>query len=128
MSKAGSFGEPSLHFLRSPDESRVPDKVSGNGRAGVTTSNPLALMIVAVLLLLAIYLALGGCFAVWFCVAGVRRVDPHAQAGSWGFRCLIFPGATLLWPVLLQRVSSGAKHPPEERTAHRLTAGKGVGP
>jgi len=79
-------------------------------------------MIAILLLLLASYLVLGALFALWFCLHGVRRIDPHARMGSWGFRLLIFPGSTVFWPVLLGRVWRGSGHPPTERTAHRLAA------
>jgi hypothetical protein len=72
--------------------------------------------------LLAIYLVTGALFGVWFCAVGVRRIDPHARHGSWGFRVAIFPGVTALWPLLLVRVLRGGDHPPVERTAHRLMA------
>lgn len=70
--------------------------------------------------LMVIHLASGASFGVWFCAVGVRRIDPHARLGSWGFRVAIFPGVTALWPLLLARVLRGVEHPPEERTAHRI--------
>lgn len=79
-------------------------------------------MITILLRLLAVYLALGALFAVWFCVVGVRRIDPHARHGSLGFRMAIFPGVAALWPLLLARALRGGDHPPEERTHHRLAA------
>ncbi len=79
-------------------------------------------MIETLLLALALYLVLGALFASWFCVAGVQRIDAHAREGSWGFRLLIWPGAAMLWPLLLRRLPGGRAHPPEERTAHRLAA------
>lgn len=50
------------------------------------------------------YLALGVVFAVPFVLRWAARLDPAAGAGSAGFRVLIFPGAVLLWPVLLYKV------------------------
>jgi hypothetical protein len=79
-------------------------------------------MIEALLFALALYLAVGALFAGWFCLSGVRRIDPHAHEGSRGFRILIWPGATLLWPLLWKRVLDAKGHPPGERTAHRLAA------
>lgn len=57
----------------------------------------------------------------WF---GVNRIDPHAKGGSWGFRLLILPGTTVLWPWLLHRWLKGVQEPPEENTAHRRAAAK----
>ncbi len=80
-------------------------------------------MIVQVLLILtALYLACGLIFAIAFAVRGVRHIDPHALQGSRGFRVLIIPGATALWPLLLKRWLWGVHSPPPERTAHRLAA------
>ena len=76
----------------------------------------------AFLTLLGAYLAFGLLFAVPFALVGVKRIDPHARQGSWGFRVLIVPGAMAFWPLLLRRWESGAQQPPEERTAHRLAS------
>ena len=45
------------------------------------------------LILLGIYLACGFVFAVPFVLVGVKKIDPHAGHGSWGFRLLIISGA-----------------------------------
>lgn len=80
-------------------------------------------MIAAIFLIaLGVYLAVGLVFAVAFALFGVKRIDPHAAHGSWGFRLLIVPGTMAFWPVLLRRWASGATEPPEERTAHRCAA------
>jgi len=77
-------------------------------------------MIAAVLLsLLGIYLLLGLLFALAFVLFGAGRVDPHAKAGTWGFRLLIMPGAAALWPLLLSRWLRGIHEPPEQRDPHR---------
>ena len=62
----------------------------------------------AILLLAAMYLAIGLPVAGW--VMFVRRAsfDPDARAGSLGFRIVTLPGAILLWPALLA-VSRRAK-------------------
>jgi len=72
------------------------------------------------LLIFGAYLACGFVFAVVFALVGVKKIDPHAEHGSWGFRILIVPGTLALWPVLLRRWLSGVTEPPEERNAHRL--------
>ncbi|MEY4918536.1 MAG: hypothetical protein RL616_2449 [Verrucomicrobiota bacterium] len=74
------------------------------------------------LILLGFYFAAGFLFAVPFVVAGVKKIDPHAAHGPWGFRLLIFPGAMMFWPLLLRRWMKGVHEPPEENTAHRRIA------
>jgi len=84
-------------------------------------------MIAAILLiLLAAYLACGILFAVAFVWFGVNSIDPHALLGTWGFRWLIIPGATVLWPLLLSRWWKGIHEPPEERSPHRRAAKPGL--
>jgi hypothetical protein len=78
-------------------------------------------MIVTIFLGLAgLYLLCGIIFAVPFAIVGVGKIDPHAANASWGFRLLILPGSTLLWPLLAKRWFRGIHEPPEEKTAHRL--------
>jgi hypothetical protein len=85
-------------------------------------------MIAAVsLILLGMYLACGLVFAIPFVLFGVKRIDPHAVHGSWGFRLLIIPGTSVFWPLLLYRWLKGVHEPPEERTAHRRLARSGSG-
>jgi len=72
------------------------------------------------------YLACGLVFAIPFALIGAKKIDPHATHGSWGFRVLIVPGETALWPLLLRRRASGVHEPPEECNAHRLSAECGV--
>ncbi len=81
----------------------------------------------AFLILLGIYLACGFLFAIPFVFIGVKKIDPHAAHGGWGFRLLIFPGAIAFWPLLLRRWLKGISEPPEERNAHRHAA-KGITP
>lgn len=71
-----------------------------------------------------IYLALGILFAVLFVWRGAGKIDPPAKQATAGFRLMIFPGAAALWPLLLWRWLRRSSHPPQERNAHRLTAGK----
>ncbi len=79
-------------------------------------------MIAAVILLfLGAYLLCGFLFALPFAFLGVRRIDPHASHGSWGFRLLIIPGAMALWPILLRRWATGVHEPPDECNAHRCS-------
>ena len=76
------------------------------------------------LLILAAYLGCGLIFAVSFALVGAKRIDPHAAHGSSGFRILIIPGATALWPLLLRRWLSGVHQPPEEYNAHRRASAR----
>ena len=80
-------------------------------------------MIAAIFLsLLGLYLGCGLVFAISFAAVGVKKIDPHATHGSWGFRVLIVPGAMAFWPLLLRRWGIGVHEPPEECTAHRRIA------
>jgi hypothetical protein len=74
------------------------------------------------LVALGVHLACGLVFALPFALVGVKRIDPHATHGSWGFRLLIIPGTMAFWPVLLKRWLRGVKAPPEECNAHRRRA------
>lgn len=53
---------------------------------------------------LAIYLGCGAAFAVLFLWRWVGLLDPAAAHGTLGFRVLVFPGVTALWPLFLVRV------------------------
>ena len=80
-------------------------------------------MIAAVfLILLTAYMACGLVFAIPFVLVGVKKIDPHAAHGSWGFRLLVIPGTMVFWPLLLRRWATGVKEPPEECNAHRRLA------
>ena len=78
----------------------------------------------AFLTLLGVYFAIGITFAFAFAATGVQRIDSHAARGSLGFRLLIIPGSTALWPLLLRRWMRDVHTPPEERNAHRRAAQK----
>ena len=62
----------------------------------------------AAVLGLTVYVALGVAFGVPFVVWGVKRIDPAASEGTWGFRLLILRGCAALWPLLLPRLVRGA--------------------
>ena len=79
-------------------------------------------MAAAFLILLGIHLACGLVFAIPFVLMGVKRIDPHAAHGSWGFRLLIVPGTMVFWPLLLHRWMKGTHQPPEERNPHRCAS------
>ena len=78
---------------------------------------------IAALLILGVAYFLGGfLFAGPFVLVGVKRIDPHAAHGSWGFRLLIIPGTMVFWPVLLRRWLKGVHEPPVECNSHRKLA------
>ena len=76
------------------------------------------------LVALAVYSSLGVLFALPFVMHWVKRLDPDAAEGSWGFKVLIFPGSVALWPLLVRRVLAGQAGMPAERTPHRTAAGE----
>ena len=63
--------------------------------------------------ILGIYLIFGLVFAVAFVTAGCKRIDPDALASGIGFRLLIFPASTVLWPLLLNKWIKAGKLPEE---------------
>jgi hypothetical protein len=56
---------------------------------------------IAILLLLAAYLAAGVFVGVPFVLVGAGRMDSAARGAPVGFRVLIFPGVVALWPLLV---------------------------
>lgn len=68
------------------------------------------------------YFLMGLCFAVAFAAVGASKLDHSATGTSIGFRCLLIPGASLLWPLLLIRWLKANGEPPVERNAHRRAA------
>lgn len=49
------------------------------------------------------YAAAGLIFAVCFVISGIGRVDTAARDAGLGFRLIVLPGVTALWPLLLKR-------------------------
>ncbi len=72
---------------------------------------------------LSIYAGAGLLFGLWFVLRGVNRVDPAARGSTRGWRVLILPGVTALWPLFVLRLARGLDKPPEEHNAHRDAAG-----
>lgn len=63
-----------------------------------------------VLLLAAVYAAIGAIFAAAFVTRGVTAVDRAASGSTWAFRALILPGVAALWPIMLARwIRSGRR-------------------
>jgi len=52
---------------------------------------------------LAIYLSIGVVFALSFILKGIHTIDQAAQSSSIAFKTIIFPGAIMLWPILLKK-------------------------
>ena len=50
-----------------------------------------------------IYLATGIVFGLAFITKGCSALDEGARNSGIGFRLIIFPASTLLWPYLLKR-------------------------
>jgi hypothetical protein len=69
---------------------------------------------------LGLYLLVGLLVAVPFAFVGAKRIDPSAEAGTWGFKMLIIPGTMVFWPLMLRRWLTG-QAPPVESSAHRDT-------
>lgn len=65
------------------------------------------------------YALIGLVFAFIFVFSGVNRMDNAAREGSLGFRLLIIPGVSALWPVFARRWLRGDNAPPQEVNAHR---------
>lgn len=64
-------------------------------------------MILILVMLLQAYLLLGLLFGVWFVFGPLNRLDPSASESGIGFRLLILPGVSALWPFLLRQVLRG---------------------
>lgn len=62
--------------------------------------------------LLSAYLLIGVLFALPFAWRWAGRLDPVASHGTLGFRLLLLPGASLLWPLLLRRLLTRGEQPP----------------
>jgi hypothetical protein len=60
-------------------------------------------IIVISLLVIATYLVCGLVFAIFFITKGITVIDESARGTGIGFRIIILPGVTLLWPLLLKK-------------------------
>jgi len=76
-----------------------------------------------------IYVAVGIVFSVPFLRLWAGKMDPLADAGSWGFRLAVLPATVALWPILLLKVCrrSGPPidvewpiHPASQRRLHGM--------
>ncbi len=62
----------------------------------------------------ALYAVLGVCVALAFVVLGVTRVLPQPATVTIPARVLLFPGAVVLWPVVVRRWLQAARSGPRE--------------
>lgn len=73
----------------------------GSNESAVGGIETIVLAANVLLIVLAVYAAIGVAFALAFVTVGVARVDAAARGAPLGFRILIFPGSVALWPMLL---------------------------
>ena len=64
-------------------------------------------MIEILLIIAAIYLALGVLFVIPFLMKGLTKVDEGAHGSTMGFKIIIIPGVIVFWPVLLSKWMKG---------------------
>ena len=55
------------------------------------------------LMIAAVYLALGVVFVIPFLIKGLNKVDEGAHGSTFGFKIIIIPGVIVFWPVLLSK-------------------------
>jgi hypothetical protein len=84
-------------------------KPKGNQRRVRATETVVMSVAQTILAVAAAYLACGFVFGVAFVTVGVGRVDPDARGTSVGFRLLILPGTTALWPLLAKRWAAASR-------------------
>ena len=75
----------------------------------------------ALVLVGALYMLIGVIFAIPFSMLGVKKVDPSAAEGTWGFKLLIIPGVAFFWPLMAKRWLK-KEMPPTECSYHRKAA------
>lgn len=66
----------------------------------------------AVVTIAALYATAGVVFAIAFISIGVVHLDHRARGAGWGFRLLVLPGVTALWPFVAVKwwASRGPAH------------------
>ena len=60
-------------------------------------------MVEILLIIAAIYLALGMLFVIPFLIKGLNKIDEGAHDSTVGFKIIIIPGVIVLWPELLKK-------------------------
>ena len=64
-------------------------------------------MVEILLIIAAVYLALGVVFVISFLMKGLTKVDEGAHGSTMGFKIIIIPGVIVFWPVLLSKWMKG---------------------
>ena len=64
-------------------------------------------MVEILLIIAAVYLALGVVFVISFLMKGLMKVDEGAHGSTMGFKIIIIPGVIVFWPVLLSKWMKG---------------------
>ena len=67
-------------------------------------------MVEVLLIIAAIYLALGVIFVIPFLMKGLNKVDEGAHSSTVGFKIIIIPGVIVFWPVFLKRWVKNSNH------------------
>ena len=60
-------------------------------------------MVEILLIIAAIYLALGVFFVIPFLMKGLNKIDEGAYGSNIRFKIIIIPGVIVFWPVLLSK-------------------------
>ena len=67
-------------------------------------------MIETLLIIAAVYLAVGVLFVIPFLIKGLNKVDEGAHGSTIGFKIIIIPGVIVFWPVLLSKWMKGNRN------------------
>lgn len=79
-------------------------------------------MVEILLIITAIYLALGVLFVIPFLMKGLNKIDEGANGSTIGFKIIIIPGVIVFWPVLLSKWMKKKTYP--QRRQGYAKAGK----
>jgi hypothetical protein len=63
-----------------------------------------------ILIVLCVYFLIGFIISFWFSFFKVHKIDEGAAGAPFGFRLVIIPATVLLWPWVLQKISSSKKY------------------
>lgn len=64
----------------------------------------IAIVVDTLLVSMAIYLAVGFVFSIYFLLKGAAKMDEVTKDSPWHFKLIIWPGIVLLWSVLLLKI------------------------
>jgi hypothetical protein len=67
-------------------------------------------MVEILLIIAAVYLALGVLFVIPFLMKGLNKIDEGAHGSTIGFKIIIIPGVIVFWPVLLSNWMKGKRN------------------